>query len=585
MPQFEGFQSFTSFKELGGTCVSVGEVVSEISRLPLDGILGFVAALTLEMMGAEEEFFAPQVQGCYLQLAIVDDFPQKIPRAAEMYVPGRVPITGGRHVFIHEQNLAWLSHAALLHSNRHATTPEITYGLRCRLFRLLLIINDLLAPETNAGIPNFVARRSFCHDRLRYWQFNRFFGNIIEILCPLARQKKILQYILPEFFGDLETVFEKASGVPIQRYFEVLALFIAHFYQLITKGGHWLSKETLCRKITVNQDDVQAVFRRWVRTPEEYSIACKQWRQTRPDMGELPIYDFVPLRETPLIEARPEEVVCPVVPFFFAKIEDEPFFLLSDFLTGTSLTRLHVAIGSAYEKYANYIVERVAHADCGGKWEVRHSPRAESGEELADSYLQRGDVGIVFEHKGQRPGTVFLRGGEGDRVAGPAQSVLNRLDHQEQVSLTEGLRADEGYVTRGMWQQSKNGPRIVSWAEKEIGVKPNRLFPIITHLSPLRVDSVIREAYLNHLIEKASLYAEDFWEQPQWLHISDLEWLAEMAESGHLDLELLLGKKARESVNKRFDLFLSEYAGRVFIDHSLRTEAEALLRSAKAFFG
>jgi hypothetical protein len=131
MSDFEGTQSFTSFQQLSGISVSVSDIASEISRLPLDGILGFMAGISLEMIQAKERFFRPELQGAYLQLAIIDEFPQKIPLAHSMYIPGRVPITGGHHIFIHEQNLAWLCHAALLYSDRHPITPEITYDLRC----------------------------------------------------------------------------------------------------------------------------------------------------------------------------------------------------------------------------------------------------------------------------------------------------------------------------------------------------------------------------------------------------------------------------------------------------------------------
>ena len=116
MDDFEGSESFTSFKELSGIAVGVNDVINEISKFPLDGILGFLAGLSLEMIQEKEAFFSPRLQGRYLQNAIVDDFPQKIPNAYKMYSPGRVPITRGRHIFVHEQNLAWLCNAAMLNS-------------------------------------------------------------------------------------------------------------------------------------------------------------------------------------------------------------------------------------------------------------------------------------------------------------------------------------------------------------------------------------------------------------------------------------------------------------------------------------
>ena len=50
MDDFEGSESFTSFKELSGITVGVDDVIDEISKLPLDGILGFLAGLSLEMI-------------------------------------------------------------------------------------------------------------------------------------------------------------------------------------------------------------------------------------------------------------------------------------------------------------------------------------------------------------------------------------------------------------------------------------------------------------------------------------------------------------------------------------------------------
>ena len=81
MPQIEGEQSFVTFKELSRISVSVDKIIAEIRRLPLDGILGYVAALSLEMIQAQEDFFSSQLQGRYLRYAIVDEFPQRIPDA------------------------------------------------------------------------------------------------------------------------------------------------------------------------------------------------------------------------------------------------------------------------------------------------------------------------------------------------------------------------------------------------------------------------------------------------------------------------------------------------------------------------
>lgn len=556
MVDFKGSESFTSFKELCGITVGVNDVIDEISKQSLDGILGFLAGLSLEMIQAKIDFFSPQLQGGYLQNAIVDDFPQKIPNAYKMYSPGRVPVTGGRYIFVHEQNLAWLCHAALLYSSEDHSTPEISHGLRCRLFRLLLIINDLLSVGKIDKPYDLNKRRAFSHNWLRHGQFNRLFGDSIEILAKLARQKILLLDILPKYYEGVKVAFFNAMGLSLELYFNVLCLFVTHLYEGMNKGNHWLAKDTLTSKIKKNKKAIEIVLANWARTPSQYRDACNVWRKERKDFGKVPNYDFVPLRETPLIEARPGELICPVPPFLFSKIEDGPFFILSDFLSGFELNRFHSALGKAYEEYAHELVERIAEADIGGKWIISRSPRTKRRGELADSYLQRNNTAIVFEHKGQRPGTEFLRGGQDDRVLGPSEETLKQLEDEGPLDYKEGSSHDKGFITRGMWQQTKAGLSLVSWAEKEYGERPIRVFPIITLLSSLIVDTIVRKAYLIPLIQKAGLYADDFWETPQWINIADLESLAQMAEKGKLDIEALLHEKASKSVDKRFDVFL-----------------------------
>jgi len=141
---FEGSESFLSFREISGFTVAREQVIKEIHRLPIDGVLGFLAGLALEMIQSDFDFNSSDLQGGYLNCALVDDFPRNIQSAYKRYIPGHAPLTGRHHIFVHEQNMAWLCHAALLYANQDSSTPDITYNFRCRLFRLLLIINDLL---------------------------------------------------------------------------------------------------------------------------------------------------------------------------------------------------------------------------------------------------------------------------------------------------------------------------------------------------------------------------------------------------------------------------------------------------------
>ena len=136
-----------------------------------------------------------------------------------------------------------------------------------------------------------------------------------------------------------------------------------------------------------------------------------------------------------------------------------------------------------------------------------------------------------------------------------------------------------------MWQQSKKGSDIIAWANNKFGEEPINIYPVLTLLSSLVIDAIIRKAYLNPIIEKANLYAEDFWEKPQWINIADLESLAQIAEDGKLDIEALFYEKATNSVNDRFDMFLSLKKLRVVNVMVPAEMMELLDQSSIYFFG
>jgi hypothetical protein len=140
MPRSDGFEPYVTFRYLGGRAFGVEEIYAEIARWPLDAFLGFLGALSSDMFQHGHEFYDPRWQGGYLNVAIADDFPQPLPRATEMYLVGRVPVTGGVHILAHEHNLAWLTHAALLHADKDRVAPELTYEFRRRGYRLLLLL-------------------------------------------------------------------------------------------------------------------------------------------------------------------------------------------------------------------------------------------------------------------------------------------------------------------------------------------------------------------------------------------------------------------------------------------------------------
>ncbi|MBW1692025.1 MAG: hypothetical protein JRJ70_15005 [Deltaproteobacteria bacterium] len=132
-------------------------------------------------------------------------------------------------------------------------------------------------------------------------------------------------------------------------------------------------------------------------------------------------------------------------------------------------------MGDAFEDYAHALVERIARSDNGGGWTVKQPVLGQKqGEELAHSYLQRGEVAILLEHKAKRPGTEFLRGKEGYRVIGPSDQILEALDKGEMISIAHGHSEDKDFITRGMWQQTKVGLKVIDWARKEIGIAPKK---------------------------------------------------------------------------------------------------------------
>lgn len=224
-------KSYTSYKQLGGKTVSIELIINEIKTLPLDGVLGFLGSLSIELVQAGQNFDDPQgIQGKNLNYAIVDEFPYKLPNVHKMYTPGRVPVTGGQHLFLHEQNIAWLSHLTLLNANRGGKTPELDYDLKRRVCRLLLIANDFLDLSDDIKVNNLTDRRDFILNWLRNWQFNHYFEHVTSSMINLSRQWIILNEFLSKYY-DIKTDFiEATKGISLKRYFEILAVFITHFH-------------------------------------------------------------------------------------------------------------------------------------------------------------------------------------------------------------------------------------------------------------------------------------------------------------------------------------------------------------------
>ncbi len=582
--------SYTSFKKLGGKTVSIEQIIDEVKTLPLDGVLGFLGSLSLELVQAGENFTDPRgVQGRYLNYAIIDEFPYKLPNVQEMIIPGRVPITGGQHLFLHEQNIAWLTHFALLYSDKISITPEISFDLKKRICRLLLITNDLYNFQSDHEIISLRDRHNLITNWLRYWQYNQFFENVTLTMMKLSRQWILLNDFLPKHYNIDSTFIEATNGVSLERFFEIITLFITHFHS-VTPGEHWLSKDNMCSTMQANKNEIELITENWSIKPDKYIDVYNEWNSSNPPKdGNTPYFDYVCLKNTPLIEARAGDLICPVLPFLFAKIIDGVFFIITDFLNGKNAiaerNKFHVSLGYAYQDYANKLVELIGLNDCNGKWEIKlFSPKSKKDEpEFTDSYLQRGDISISFEHKGLRPNTEFLTGGKGNKILGPDEKVLSKLDNNIPVSVQEGKKKDSGLLTRGMWQQTNFGNSLVSWAEEK-WVRPQKIIPIITNSANLRVDEYTRIIYLNPLIEKAGIYSDDFWLKPQWLHISDLEKLVALSEDNILDIEKLLLEKDSKYPDMQFDEFLYQYFNKKIIFNKLFETAIEFLNGAKKSF-
>jgi hypothetical protein len=167
---------------------------------------------------------------------------------------------------------------------------------------------------------------------------------------------------------------------------------------------------------------------------------------------------------------------------------------------------------------------------------------------------------------------------------GPEPDLLERLEHGEVVHVQEGKRHDNGVFTRGLWQQSSAGQRLVSWAKAEHEIEVQEVYSLITHLADLRLTGVVRRLYLDRLIAAARLYEAPFWKGPEWLHVEDLESLACLAEKGQLDLLQLLEKK-RVRAACRFDSFLfDEFGSLPGPDQRLHATVVRLLRDAASTF-
>lgn len=579
MSDLRRWRSYTTFTQLGGRQVAPDEVTAELTRLPLDGVLGFLGRVSLLAVRPDVGFFDPRFHGEFLNLAIVDDFPTRLPGAVNMYQPGRVPSTGERHLFIHQRNMAWLAHHAILHCRRDATTPVLTPSLRERCCRLLLIANDFFADRAPDATVSLAAGRAFALEMLRLQQFMDFTANSREAIRGLAREWLLFARFLPPHF-EVEKPFAKATGVSLAEYFEVSALLIPHFSHTLTQAlNPWQSRSGFFRDFEAHREVAQRVLDRWVSKPSEYEDSSARFATQYPMDGDaLQHFDYVALQAKPIVEARSDELMIPVLPYLYGKPADEPYFCLA----GDNAFR--TAYGRAYEDYAHSMLERIAAAASDGPWSVWRSPPRRADEEYCDTVLVKGATAIVFEHKGGRLHTAFMRGGEGERVMGPPRATLDELGSGVRFSPQDLKAVDKALLTRGLWQLGSSAPGLIAWIEAMTGERISAVWPVLTHHAQVRIDALARMAFINRLLDAAKPFPDNRWHRPEWLQVADLEALAQSAANGDLHLRSLFERKAASAPDESFERFLRQTFSGLPLDAVLDDTAVALMHQAARRF-
>jgi hypothetical protein len=556
--------SFTSFTALGGRSVSVDEVRRHLAELPLDLVLGVLARITGHSVRAEE-FFSAQSQGRYLAYALADDFPGPLLGAAAMYAPGRVPITGGRHNFIHEHGLAALAQLAVLHCPVEPVTERISLSDFGRIGRLILILNDHLSrPSAREGFENLRGRRSLAIDLLSAYQFNSVAGYLASMV-HLGRAHRLLTEFLPRHLPDAAERFADRAGIGLNEYLLIAAMLIGYADQLVgqvdEERSPWMSVDSIVANLKAHGGEVWHVLR----------LLCQKapdLRNARTGRPHADLTEFAELQRRPLIEARAGEIIAPVWSLLIRQLLSFPFQVLATIESGRA------AFGFAYEEYAHGVIERIARSDRPGPWRPMQGQKFDGGE--VDSLLWRDTTAVVFEHKSK--GLLLTLGNR--------STVRNALGPTDDELAQIGTRwpSDTSGLTHGMWQLATLSKHSDDFFMPRVGCGPQRVVPVITTLEHFHVDDWVRRIYLEPLLAAAGVRFPAHWSPIQWLHVTDIEALAQLAEDGELDLAALFEAKA--ATPERFDWFLAKQFGNTRVDRSLADRGRALIREASLrYFG
>lgn len=591
-------RTYAQFSVLSGSFVSLEQIQAELRNIPLDALLGCLAAIAQEATQYGQVFYSREYQGRYMNWALVDDFPFPIQGASRRMRLGYSPNVDGQDVLAHTQNTAWLTHQAILHCQRNIRVENFEPSLWQRVSRLLLIANDHISEiEPIPSTSSLIERRKNALDKLRHWQFSESF-ELESKMKSIMRQRKIFLEIMSNLTEpyDIRSRFYELTDVTLDVYYSFFLLTMdTVFRQQLTQGNLpdsqtsiyplGFNKQNYFNNFESNQDQANTILNWWITNPSEYEDLYVNWTASR--NTENLVFDHIQLRAKPLIETRPNDVLLTIPNFLFQKVIDEPFFTMSNLLTDRREKALfHSKVGEAYEVYANELVANIAANDSSGEWTLFLNPETEDSTEITDALLFRDGIAIVIEHKALRLTTDFLTGGNGDRVLGPSDDILEQLVSGEKT--IESLRRDDwknDIIFRVMVQQTRSASRLSDYVENTLGRKIDKVFPLNSHLANIHIDETIFRGYIEPLLQQTDLYVEDFWQSPQWINIEDLELLANLANEEQLDLCQLLEDKTRGN-NKylSFNQYLANMDIEVSRDESFGKAIQQAAREAGELF-
>lgn len=550
---------YTSFADLGGRLVALEEIRDELGRLSLDMVLGVLSRLSAQYLNEGDRFFHPIFQGELLAPAIIDDFPTVLPDAAKMYVPGRVPITGGRHIFIHEHNLCALTKIALVYARRDRITPELTTRDYGRVCRLLLIVNDHISrrPGPSSGDHGtLVGRREFAVETLYRGQFDHYHGDARKAFIALTRLRTLLIEHMPQSRA-LSDQFRASTGIDLEFYFEAAMLLLSYAFsatkEVTPAQSPWMNTEWF------SQVPHGEILSRLVS-----SLSGRAGEVVDTGAQEVPIdlFEFESLQQRPIIEARPREFIVPVFSLLLRQLLSLPIVTLR------SDRGFLEALGQSYQDYAHGLVVRIASGNRSPLL-ARANEHTATGE--IDSLLYGPDVAVVVEHKAKQVVSTVGSASVARNALGPHNSELPGIATTERPK-------DKGGVTQPIWQFNALAKLFSEHAVRSWNLRPSEVFPLVTLMEAYRIDEWVRRGYLEPLIEASAATFPPSWHGIEWLHVSDLEALAEMADRGQLDLVALLRRKVSQPWT-RFDLFIAEQnGGSIPLDGKLWSRVESLLQ-------